>query len=78
MNSYAEVEVMNPENIIEEIIKLKSSKKRGALATIIETKGSTPTKAGTKMVIFSEGRALIKGAKDEKEARSLYARFVGT
>jgi molybdopterin-synthase adenylyltransferase len=32
---------------------------------------------GCEMVIFPDGRALIKGAADEKTARSLYARYIG-
>jgi len=30
------------------------------------------------LILFPTGRAIIRGTKDEAEARSLYARFVGT
>lgn len=49
---------MDSENIIKEIIKLKSSKRRGALATVIESRGSTPAKAGAKMLVL-EGGSMI-------------------
>ncbi|MGZ7069130.1 MAG: NAD(P)H-binding protein, partial [Methanobacterium sp.] len=28
--------------------------------------------------VFKDGRAIIKGTNDEKVARSIYARFIGT
>jgi molybdopterin/thiamine biosynthesis adenylyltransferase len=33
---------------------------------------------GTEMVVFSDGRAIVKGVKDAAQARSLYARYVGS
>lgn len=45
---------MNTPEIIEEIIRLRSANRRGALATVIETRGSTPVRAGAKMLV-SEG-----------------------
>jgi molybdopterin-synthase adenylyltransferase len=34
--------------------------------------------AGTEMVVFGDGRAIVKGVKDAAQARSLYARYVGS
>jgi len=33
---------------------------------------------GTEMVVFGDGRAIVKGVKDTAQARSLYARYVGS
>jgi adenylyltransferase/sulfurtransferase len=33
--------------------------------------------AGTELVVFGDGRAIVKGVKDAAEARGLYARYVG-
>lgn len=33
---------------------------------------------GTEMVVFGDGRAIVKGVKDAAQARSLYARYVGS
>jgi len=32
---------------------------------------------GRRLTIFSDGRALIRGVKDETEARAVYAKYVG-
>lgn len=47
--------MMNPEDIIEGIIGLKSNSLKAALATVIETGGSTPAKVGAKMLVLKEG-----------------------
>lgn len=41
--------------IYEEIIRLKKARVPAAIATVIETKGSTPRKAGAKMIIQKDG-----------------------
>ena len=33
---------------------------------------------GRRLTVFSDGRALIRGVKDETEARAVYAKYVGT
>jgi xanthine dehydrogenase accessory factor len=40
----------------EEILKLRSEGKSGALATIVSTKGSTPREIGAKMLILEDGK----------------------
>jgi xanthine dehydrogenase accessory factor len=42
----------------EEILKLRSEGKRGALATIVTAKGSTPREVGAKMLIYEDGKFL--------------------
>lgn len=42
----------------EEILKLRSEGKSGALATIVSTKGSTPREVGAKMLILEDGKFL--------------------
>ncbi|HYU06062.1 MAG TPA: NAD(P)H-binding protein, partial [Thermoplasmata archaeon] len=32
---------------------------------------------GRRLTVFPDGRALIRGVKDESEARSVYAKYVG-
>ncbi|MCK4778021.1 MAG: XdhC family protein, partial [Actinomycetia bacterium] len=41
-------------NIYEKITELYNSGKQFAIATVIETSGSTPRKSGSKMIIESE------------------------
>ena len=40
----------------EEILKLRSEGKSGALATIVSTRGSTPREVGAKMLILEDGK----------------------
>jgi xanthine/CO dehydrogenase XdhC/CoxF family maturation factor len=49
--------------------KLKDSGKGAALATIIRTKGSTPRKAGSKMIVMENGQLIgtIGGGCGEAE-----------
>jgi xanthine dehydrogenase accessory factor len=42
----------------EEILKLRSEGRRGALATIVTAKGSTPREVGAKMLIYEDGKFL--------------------
>ncbi|HID61794.1 MAG TPA: XdhC family protein [Anaerolineae bacterium] len=44
--------------IWQEIVKLMSSGQPAALATIISTQGSTPQKAGAKVLVLSDGRII--------------------
>jgi len=44
------------ENIYEEIVQLRREGLRGALATIVARKGSTPRKDAAKMLIYEDGR----------------------
>ncbi len=43
-------------DVYEEIMKMKTEGRRGALATIIGTKGSTPREVGAKMLIREDGK----------------------
>lgn len=42
-------------NIYEEILSICNGNKRAALCLIISAKGSTPRKAGTKMIVYEDG-----------------------
>jgi len=42
----------------EEILKLRSEGRSGALATIVNAKGSTPREVGAKMLIYEDGKFL--------------------
>jgi len=44
--------------IWQEVVKLMASGQPAALATIINTRGSTPQKAGAKILILSDGRII--------------------
>lgn len=54
---------------LEKILEIQARGEPAALATVIRTKGSVPRKAGTKMVIWEEGRLLgtIGGGCGEAE-----------
>ncbi len=43
-------------DIFEEIVKLRAEGKKGAVATVIATKGSTPREVGAKMLIREDGK----------------------
>ena len=43
-------------DLCEEIVKLHSEGKSGAVATVIATKGSTPREVGAKMLILEDGK----------------------
>ena len=59
------------EDIYEEIIKLKADGRRGALATIISTSGSTPQQEGAKMLVREDGSILgtVGGSLLEAQVR---------
>lgn len=44
------------QNVILEVVKMYEKGEKGALATVIETKGSTPGKSGFKMLVTESGR----------------------
>jgi len=46
------------ENLFETIVDLNKSGKPAALAIIIKTKGSTPRKAGAKMIVLKDGKTI--------------------
>jgi xanthine dehydrogenase accessory factor len=46
------------EDLFETVVELKKSGKPAALAIIIRTEGSTPRKAGTKMIILKDGKTI--------------------
>jgi xanthine dehydrogenase accessory factor len=55
--------------LYEEIIRLKTARIPAALATVVETKGSTPRKAGAKMLVRHDGSIVgtIGGGQTEVE-----------
>jgi len=57
--------------MLEQICEWQNDGQRGALITIIETKGSTPRKAGSKMLILRSGQSFgtIGGGCGEGEVR---------
>ena len=56
-------------DIYEDIVELRRSGRRGALATIVVRKGSTPRKDPAKMLIYEDGRQVgsIGGGCTEAE-----------
>ncbi len=56
-------------NLLNEINKISKSKTNGALCTIVQTKGSTPRKVGSKMIVTEDGKILgsIGGGNLEKK-----------
>ncbi len=45
-------------NIYEEITKITQERKKAAICIITETKGSTPRKSGSKMIVFYDGTSI--------------------
>jgi xanthine dehydrogenase accessory factor len=60
------------ETLLKAIQMMRAEGMRGALGTIIETKGSTPRKAGSKMLVYADGRIIgtIGGGCAEAEVRT--------
>lgn len=58
-------------SLVESICECQRNGEKAALVTIVETRGSTPRKAGSKMLIFSDGRSCgtIGGGCGEAEVR---------
>jgi xanthine dehydrogenase accessory factor len=59
------------EKILKAICVVKEEKSRAVLVTVIDTHGSTPRKAGTKMLVYPDGKILgtIGGGCTESEAK---------
>ncbi|MDF2636775.1 MAG: XshC-Cox1-family protein, partial [Pelosinus sp.] len=57
--------------IFKAICIVKEEKSRAVLVTVIDTRGSTPRKAGTKMLVYPDGKILgtIGGGCTESEAK---------
>jgi len=58
-------------DLLEYICECQSKGENAALVTIVETRGSTPRKAGSKMLILPDGRSCgtIGGGCGEAEVR---------
>jgi xanthine dehydrogenase accessory factor len=48
--------LLNPAAFYQELSQAKENKKALALATVVATKGSTPQRAGAKMLIYRDGK----------------------
>ncbi len=59
------------EIILKTICAIKEEKSKAVLVTIIDTHGSTPRKAGAKMLVYPDGRIVgtIGGGCTESEAK---------
>jgi len=57
--------------LLQQICQLIEQKERAALVTIVETRASTPRKAGSRMLIMPDGRSFgtIGGGCGEAEVR---------
>ena len=57
--------------LLSEICQVQGQGGRAVLVTIIETRGSTPRKAGAQMLVFSDGRTVgtIGGGCGEAEVK---------
>jgi xanthine dehydrogenase accessory factor len=57
--------------VLEAICHVQQAKGKAALVTIIDTRGSTPRKAGSKMLVYPDGRitGTIGGGCSESEVR---------
>jgi xanthine/CO dehydrogenase XdhC/CoxF family maturation factor len=58
-------------NILEAICQAQKSKERLALVTVVNTLGSTPRKAGSRMLVWPDGRTMgtIGGGCAESDVR---------
>ena len=57
------------DDVFQALAELKRSRKSGALCTIIKTKGSTPRKEGSKMLVFEDGSIIGTVGGGEVEGR---------
>ena len=59
------------EEILAKICEIETTREPAVLATIVATKGSVPRKAGSKMLIFADGRTMgtIGGGCGEGEVK---------
>jgi len=71
---------MNDREIFQQMAKLKNSDIDAALATIVETTGSTPRGVGAKMIICADGTSYgtVGGGCGEKEVCSAALRCMLT
>ena len=60
---------MDDISIYEELIRLKKKRVPAAIATVVETRGSTPRKAGAKMLVRKDGRisGTVGGGRTEAD-----------
>ncbi len=60
---------MDDISIYEEIIRLKKKRVPAAIATVVDTRGSTPRKAGAKMLVRKDGRisGTVGGGRTEAD-----------
>ncbi|MEL7633962.1 MULTISPECIES: XdhC family protein [Sporomusa] len=58
-------------SLLKYICECRQQGEKAALVTIVETRGSTPRKAGSSMLVFPDGRSLgtIGGGCGEAEVR---------
>lgn len=61
---------MDDIHIYEEIVRLKNKRVPAAIATVVETSGSTPRKAGAKMIVRKDGSitGTVGGGRTEADA----------
>ena len=71
---------MNDREIFQQLAKLKNNGIDAALATIVDTTGSTPRGVGTKMIICADGTTYgtVGGGCGESEVRSASLRCMLT
>jgi xanthine dehydrogenase accessory factor len=71
---------MNDREIFQRLSELKNQGIKVALATIVETTGSTPREAGAKMIICADGTLYgsVGGGCGESEVRSAALRCLLT
>ncbi|HEY6838215.1 MAG TPA: XdhC family protein [Geobacteraceae bacterium] len=71
---------MDDVNIYEELIRLQRSGVAAALATVVESSGSSPRKAGAKMLVKSDGSIMgtIGGGKVEQETIEAARKAIST
>jgi xanthine dehydrogenase accessory factor len=71
---------MNTEDILKEIIKIRSEGERAALATVLYIKGRGPREGGAKMLVRSNGTSMgsMGGGGLEKEVYQEALRVIET
>ena len=62
---------MSAELIYKTILEAKRQGRPVALATVVRAKGSVPRRAGSKMLVFADGRTVGTVGDGEIEARSI-------
>jgi xanthine dehydrogenase accessory factor len=71
---------MRPEQVLEAALQAAEGGEAAALVTVVSTSGSTPQKAGAKMVVYADGRiaGTIGGGCVEAEMAGRARRVIGT